>query len=320
MLATADVPCPWRVKGTVMRLLIEQVKDLETSSLDGLRIQHPEGWVQVLPDADLPVVHLLAEGADQEASEALLDRYREQVETIVREHAELEEPVGGETLKLGLKPVRRGRYADAVSPVEDLTALSDDELRERLRSVRREEAQVSYERRLLHGKIDVLRAEVRARLDQGGETARRRGPRGPAGPAHRRAGAQGPAADRGTSSPELELDDDEPAAMSVPADDELPAFDALSDDELAGAGARARAARARGLGAPPGAPRRPRRPARASMSRACSAAMRAAPRRSRAAARTCTASSAASSTRTLRASARSAGRCSRPTSRGRRRP
>ncbi len=93
MLATADVPCPWRVKGTVMRLLIEQVKDLETSSLDGLRIQHPEGWVQVLPDADLPVVHLLAEGADREASEALLDRYREQVETIVREHAELEEPV-----------------------------------------------------------------------------------------------------------------------------------------------------------------------------------------------------------------------------------
>jgi mannose-1-phosphate guanylyltransferase/phosphomannomutase len=93
-LVTADVPCPWRVKGTVMRLLIEQVKDLETSSLDGLRIQHPEGWVQVLPDADLPVVHLLAEGADREASEALLDRYREQVETIVREHAELEEPVG----------------------------------------------------------------------------------------------------------------------------------------------------------------------------------------------------------------------------------
>ena len=93
MLATADVPCPWRVKGTVMRLLIEQVKDLETSSLDGLRIEHPEGWVQVLPDADLPIVHLLAEGADREASEALLDRYREQVETIVREHAELEEPV-----------------------------------------------------------------------------------------------------------------------------------------------------------------------------------------------------------------------------------
>jgi mannose-1-phosphate guanylyltransferase/phosphomannomutase len=93
MLATSDVPCPWRVKGTVMRLLIEQVKDLETSSLDGLRIEHPEGWVQVLPDADLPIVHLLAEGADREASEALLDRYREQVETIVREHAELEEPV-----------------------------------------------------------------------------------------------------------------------------------------------------------------------------------------------------------------------------------
>jgi mannose-1-phosphate guanylyltransferase/phosphomannomutase len=87
-LDTVDVPCPWRVKGTVMRLLIEQVKDLDTSSLDGLRIEHDDGWVQILPDADLPVVHLLAEGVDSDATARLLEHYREQVETIVREHDE----------------------------------------------------------------------------------------------------------------------------------------------------------------------------------------------------------------------------------------
>ena len=132
-----------------------------------------------------------------------------------------------------MKAIRRGRYADAVSPVEDLTALSDDELRERLRSVRREEAQVSYERRLLHGKIDVLRAEVRARLEQGGEAAGGEALEGLLGRLTDVLVHKGPPPIEQELAG-LELDDDEPVAMTVPADDELPAFDALSDDELAG--------------------------------------------------------------------------------------
>lgn len=132
-----------------------------------------------------------------------------------------------------MKPVRRGRYADAVSPVEDLTALSDDELRERLRAVRREEAQVSYERRLLHGKIDVLRAEVRARLEQGGETPGGEALEGLLGRLTDVLVHKGPPPIEDELA-KLDLDDDEPVEVEIPADDELPAFDALGDDELAG--------------------------------------------------------------------------------------
>jgi hypothetical protein len=46
------------------------------------------------------------------------------------------------------------------------TSLSDDELRDRIREVKREEEQVSYERRLLHGRIDVVRSEILTRIDR----------------------------------------------------------------------------------------------------------------------------------------------------------
>ncbi len=53
----------------------------------------------------------------------------------------------------------------------DLGTLSDQELRDLIRELMVEEHKVSYERRLLHGKIDILRAELQARLQkQVGET------------------------------------------------------------------------------------------------------------------------------------------------------
>ena len=46
----------------------------------------------------------------------------------------------------------------------DLGALSDRELKELIDSLTDEEREVSYRRRLLHGKIDILRAELVNRL------------------------------------------------------------------------------------------------------------------------------------------------------------
>ena len=46
----------------------------------------------------------------------------------------------------------------------DLGALSDSELKELIQQLTEEEQQVSYQRRILHGKIDILRAELVNRL------------------------------------------------------------------------------------------------------------------------------------------------------------
>jgi hypothetical protein len=46
----------------------------------------------------------------------------------------------------------------------DLTKLSDDDLHRLISELKAEEDEISYKRRLLHGKIDILCAERDARL------------------------------------------------------------------------------------------------------------------------------------------------------------
>ena len=48
----------------------------------------------------------------------------------------------------------------------DLGSLSDQELKDLIQQLTDEEQEVSYRRRILHGKIDILRAEVVARLQK----------------------------------------------------------------------------------------------------------------------------------------------------------
>ena len=50
----------------------------------------------------------------------------------------------------------------------DLGSLSDDELKQLISELEQQERDVSYQRRILHGKIDILRAELVARLQQSG--------------------------------------------------------------------------------------------------------------------------------------------------------
>jgi hypothetical protein len=53
-----------------------------------------------------------------------------------------------------------------VEALPDLKTLSDTELRDLIRALLKEEQDISYRRRLLHGKIDILRAELVVRLQQ----------------------------------------------------------------------------------------------------------------------------------------------------------
>jgi hypothetical protein len=55
-----------------------------------------------------------------------------------------------------------------VEPFPDLGTLSDDDLKQLIDELTKEELEVSYRRRILHGKIDLLRAELQARLKETG--------------------------------------------------------------------------------------------------------------------------------------------------------
>jgi hypothetical protein len=53
-----------------------------------------------------------------------------------------------------------------MEPLPDLATLTDTDLKALIDELTREEQEVSYRRRILHGKIDILRAELVARLQK----------------------------------------------------------------------------------------------------------------------------------------------------------
>jgi hypothetical protein len=52
----------------------------------------------------------------------------------------------------------------------DLGSLTDQELKDLIKELTEEEMEISYRRRILHGKIDILRAELVNRLRKKDET------------------------------------------------------------------------------------------------------------------------------------------------------
>ncbi len=57
-----QLACPWALKGLVMRVLTERLKDRELDLTDGIKVVDERGWAEVLPDPDEPLVHVYAEG------------------------------------------------------------------------------------------------------------------------------------------------------------------------------------------------------------------------------------------------------------------
>ena len=55
-----------------------------------------------------------------------------------------------------------------MEPLPDLGALSEEDLKRLIHELEQEESELSYRRRILHGKIDILRAELVARLQRSG--------------------------------------------------------------------------------------------------------------------------------------------------------
>ena len=79
-----QLPCPWALKGLVMRVLSERLRNRKLDLTDGIKVFEKRGWAQVLPDPDEPVVHIYAEGKTEEDSQALEAELHELVEEILQ--------------------------------------------------------------------------------------------------------------------------------------------------------------------------------------------------------------------------------------------
>jgi mannose-1-phosphate guanylyltransferase / phosphomannomutase len=84
-IAGRVVPCPWDRKGAVMRSLHDEAAHSgngKVETLDGIRLERPNGWVLVLPDATEASVNIWAEGASDNDAARYADEVGERVRAI----------------------------------------------------------------------------------------------------------------------------------------------------------------------------------------------------------------------------------------------
>lgn len=78
-----DVTCRWEDKGKVMRLLNERYRDNNIPQIDGVKIVENSGdWVLILPDADQPTFHIIAEARNTERASSMLEKYSALVSSL----------------------------------------------------------------------------------------------------------------------------------------------------------------------------------------------------------------------------------------------
>jgi mannose-1-phosphate guanylyltransferase/phosphomannomutase len=82
-----EVACPWDLKGEVMRRMVEARRGEIVDLTDGLKVQRPDGYVLVLPDADAARYRVISSGADRGAAEQGLEEFSKELDEMVRSGA-----------------------------------------------------------------------------------------------------------------------------------------------------------------------------------------------------------------------------------------
>ncbi|NCQ03611.1 MAG: mannose-1-phosphate guanylyltransferase, partial [Cyanobacteria bacterium] len=70
--------CPGKIKGSLMRYLVETESPEKLELIDGVKIveNHTDNWVLILPDAGEPLIHIYANSDNREWAESHLQIYR----------------------------------------------------------------------------------------------------------------------------------------------------------------------------------------------------------------------------------------------------
>lgn len=93
--------CPWSLKGSLMRYLVEAHSPAQLDLTDGVKIidpdqqNNPQNWVLVLPDASEPIVHIFANSKDRNWVDTQLLKYQQRLQQFMRYEQGLQSPEHG---------------------------------------------------------------------------------------------------------------------------------------------------------------------------------------------------------------------------------
>jgi mannose-1-phosphate guanylyltransferase / phosphomannomutase len=84
---SSTVPCPWTLKGALMRHFLQSYPQEQVEIIDGVKIRYPENdsWVLILPDAGEPLVHIFANSSDRSWVDETMRDFRYRVQKFVEE-------------------------------------------------------------------------------------------------------------------------------------------------------------------------------------------------------------------------------------------
>lgn len=82
---SSSVRCPWKIKGSLMRYLLETHPSENLELIDGVKVVNPQNdnWVLILPDAGEPLVHIYANSSDRFWVDEQLTEYRQRVQNFI---------------------------------------------------------------------------------------------------------------------------------------------------------------------------------------------------------------------------------------------
>lgn len=75
------VPCPWELKGKIMRGLIEDAQDEDVQLLDGIKIFKKDEWVIAYPSQDNAYFHVIGESPTRDKALILVNKYVEKIKS-----------------------------------------------------------------------------------------------------------------------------------------------------------------------------------------------------------------------------------------------
>ncbi len=82
---SCSLRCPWKVKGSLMRYLVETHPTENLELIDGVKIINPQNdnWVLILPDAGEPLIHIYANSSDRYWVDRQLAEYRQRIQSFI---------------------------------------------------------------------------------------------------------------------------------------------------------------------------------------------------------------------------------------------
>jgi len=83
-MAKQAVSVSWDLRGGIMRSLIEEFRDRQIDTIDGLKIFYDDNWVLIHPSSEEPVINLLAEAPSKEAADNLIQEYSSRIRELMK--------------------------------------------------------------------------------------------------------------------------------------------------------------------------------------------------------------------------------------------